>query len=56
MVNLKVAVLSAASLAVYSTLYVPMLKFPGEWLFVIDETVPELSVGVGVVHDTDAYF
>ena len=33
-----------------------MLKFPGEWLFVIDEIVPELSVGVGIVHDTDAYF
>ena len=55
-VNVKVAVLSAASFAVYTTVYVPMSKFPGEWLFVIDEIVPELSVGVGVVHDTDAYF
>ena len=55
-VNVKVAVLSAASFAVYTTLWVPMSKFPGEWLFVIDEMVSELSAGFGMVQDTDAYF
>ena len=54
MVNLRVAVLSAASIAVYTTLWVPMAKFPGVWLFVIDEMVSELSAGVGMVQETDA--